>query len=158
MTSIRPTRFADHRAMLLAGVRRVHAFASAPSDIPLQWRDLEKLGMPPGQRGKTRYGAICGASVQEQRMEYMCAVEVESLADVPPEYGRMRVPEQHYAVFTHEGPASTIHQTWDAIWANWLPRSGCEPAQTPDFEVYDERFDPHTGSGIVEIWVPVKRR
>ena len=29
-------------------------------------------------------------------------------------------------------------------------------AHTPDFEVYDERFDPATGEGGVEIWLGVK--
>jgi AraC family transcriptional regulator len=29
-------------------------------------------------------------------------------------------------------------------------------AETPDFEVYDERFDAETGDGGVEIWVGVK--
>jgi predicted transcriptional regulator YdeE len=28
-------------------------------------------------------------------------------------------------------------------------------APSPDFERYDARFDPVTGSGIVEIWFPV---
>jgi predicted transcriptional regulator YdeE len=31
-----------------------------------------------------------------------------------------------------------------------------QSANTPDFEVYDERFDGATGDGGVEIWLGVK--
>lgn len=88
----------------------------------------------------------------------MTAVEVADLAAIQPPLGRMRVPAQRYAVFTHEGPVAAIRDTWDAIWQDWLPRCGCEAADTPDFERYDERFDPATGSGVVEIWFPIRER
>ena len=47
------------------------------------------------------------------------------------------------------------------IWNEWLPESGLEvaPAQKgmPDFfERYGEDFDPRTGYGDVEVWVPIK--
>ena len=36
--------------------------------------------------------------------------------------------------------------------------SGYELGGTPDFERYDERFNPETGTGEMEIWVPVKAK
>jgi hypothetical protein len=53
-----------------------------------------------------------------------------------------RVPAQHYAVFEHRGPVATIGATWNAIWSEWLPRSGRTVADTPDFEVYDALRSP----------------
>jgi AraC family transcriptional regulator len=156
MTSIEPIRMEDGRAMLLAGLRRVHPFTGMSRGIPMQWEEFRRMGPPPGRQGTASYGVICGASMAEQSMEYMCAVEVASLQDVPPEYGRMRITAQRYAVFTHEGSVSTLENTWGAIW-EWLPRSGFQSAQKPDFEMYDERFDPHSGSGIIEIRVAVQR-
>jgi AraC family transcriptional regulator len=32
---------------------------------------------------------------------------------------------------------------------------GLQPAMTPDIELYDQRFNPQTGEGTVEIWIPV---
>jgi predicted transcriptional regulator YdeE len=61
-----------------------------------------------------------------------------------------------YAVFTHHGHVSTLHTTWDAIWHEWLPRSGYRMANTPEFERYDERFDPRTGSGTIEVWCSIQ--
>ncbi|MBB6068902.1 putative transcriptional regulator YdeE [Longimicrobium terrae] len=146
----------DGRAMLLAGLRRVHAFTATSRDIPMQWEEFRRMGPPPGRQGTASYGVICGANMEERSMEYMCAVEVDSLQDVPPEYGRMRITRQRYAVFTHEGGVSKLGDTWGSIWNDWLPRSGYQSAHRPDFERYDERFDPETGSGTVEIWVAVQ--
>jgi AraC family transcriptional regulator len=33
---------------------------------------------------------------------------------------------------------------------------GTQLADAPDFERYDSRFDPRSGDGEVEIWVPLK--
>jgi AraC family transcriptional regulator len=43
----------------------------------------------------------------------------------------------------------------------WLPRSGHEVAHVvvdaPDFfERYGEDFDPKTGMGGIEVWIPIK--
>ena len=156
MSNLRVQRFEDGRPMLLAGIRRRHSFASMGVDIPRQWHEFEKLGELPGQVGAIAYGVICGGDPKTQTMEYMCAVEVASFDGLPPELGRMRVPECHYAVFWHAGDVAGVQATWREIFA-WLPGSGFESAQKPDFERYDERFDPKTGRGGVEIWLGVKR-
>jgi AraC family transcriptional regulator len=67
----------------------------------------------------------------------------------------VRIPAQQYVVFTHRGHISTIRSTWHTIWNTWLPGSGHEVADAPDFERYDAVFDPRTGIGEVEIWLPL---
>ena len=99
---------------------------------------------------------VCGASPDTGTFEYMSGYEVASFDALPHDLGRMRVPVQRYAVFEHGGHVSGLRATWDAIWREWLPRSGQTPADTPDFELYDERFDPATGLGVIEIWFPVE--
>jgi predicted transcriptional regulator YdeE len=155
MKSLQPQRFEQGRPMLFAGLRRKHTFASMGEGIPRQWDDFTKLGKLPGQVGTTAYGAICGGDPKAQTMEYMCAVEVQSFDALPKELGRMRVPAVRYAVFLHEGNVATIRDTWRQIFS-WLPNSGMQSAETPDFELYDERFDGATGEGGVEIWLGVK--
>jgi AraC family transcriptional regulator len=152
MTQIEPDRIVEGRAMLLGGLRRVHSFGGAAESIPAQWQAFQQLGRLPGQQGTAAYGVMCGADLQAQTMEYMTGVEVAALEALPREYGRMRIPAQRYAVFIHPGHVSTLHTTWDAIWNEWLPRSGHRPANTPEFEVYGERFDFRTRSGVIEVW------
>jgi predicted transcriptional regulator YdeE len=156
MSDVQPIRYEQGRPMLFAGLRRKHTFASMAEAIPRQWDDFLKLGALPAQVGTTAYGAIAGGDERAETMEYMCAVEVSSFDALGIEIGRMRVPPVRYAVFLHAGNVATIRETWRQIFAHWLPSSGTESAQTPDFEVYDERFDAATGEGGVEIWLGVK--
>ena len=66
------------------------------------------------------------------------------------------IPEQRYAVFTHADHVASIRRTVNAIWNQWLPASGLKAADAPNFERYDEAFDPATGNGGFEIWIPVR--
>ena len=83
-------------------------------------------------------------------------VEVSDFSDLPREFQSVRIPEQRYAVFTHSEHISTIRRTVNTIWNHWLPISGFKAADAPNFERYDEKFDPATGNGGLEIWIPVR--
>jgi predicted transcriptional regulator YdeE len=155
LSHLEPVRFEQGRPMLFAGIRREHTFASMGKDIPAQWDDFQKLGSLPAQIGTAAYGAICGGDPKTQTMEYMCAVEVASFEGLPKHLGRMRVPAVRYAVFLHAGNVAAIQKTWKQILSEWLPSSGYRSAHTPDFELYDDRFDGATGEGGVEIWLGV---
>lgn len=153
MIPIEPERYVDGRPLLLAGLRRRHPLAELAVRIPQQWRDFLALGPIPGRIDGTLYGAVCGNG--PEGLEYMCAAEVRDFDALPPGIDRLRVPAQHYAVFLHRGHISGIGATWERIWKEWLPRSGRRTADTPDFEIYDARYDPETGNGEVEIWFPL---
>ncbi len=148
-------RFEDRPAMLLAGLRRTHGYADSARGIPQQWEDFARLGLMSPDGPGVAYGVMCGSDPGKQTMEYMCAVEVASFDQAPPGAGRMRVPAQRYAVFTYEGHVAGISDAWTRIWHEWIPQSGYRIAHTPEFERYDDRFDPKTESGVVEIWCSV---
>lgn len=143
--------------MLVAGLRRTHPFAEASRRLPAQWDAFVQMMPVANAASAVTYGVMCGSDMAAQTFEYMAGVEVSTFDGLATGLDRMRIPPAHYAVFTHEGHAATISQTWGAIWNSWLPGSGWASAPSPDFERYDERFDPSTGAGIVEIWFPVVR-
>lgn len=89
-------------------------------------------------------------------MDYMAAAWLAEGAETPNGLETLRVPGGRYAVFTHEGHISEIRRTTRAIFEDWLPRSGETPAGTPDFERYPPSFDPASGTGPVEIWIPLR--
>lgn len=149
------TRYETGPAMLMAGLRQVHPFAQASQRLPLQRASFVQMLPVANTASEMTYGVMCGSDMAAQTFEYMSAVEVTSFDGLEAGLDRLKIPSAHYAVFTHEGPASLISQTWGAIWNDWLPTSGWAPAASPDFECYDERFDPVTGSGVIEIWFPV---
>jgi AraC family transcriptional regulator len=153
--ALTPVRFTESRVILLAGLRREHAFDEAAQGIPAQWEEFRRLGPIAGQRGRTAYGVMCGVAPERRVFEYMCGVEVAGFDAVPAGLGRLRIPARRYAVFAHDGHVSALHAAWDAIWNEWLPRSGYRSASAPDFEVYGERFDPAAGHGGIELWSPI---
>jgi AraC family transcriptional regulator len=86
----------------------------------------------------------------------MTGVEVGDFAALPPERGRVRMPAQCCTWFAHRDHIATIRRTWKTIWTRWLPESGRELADAPFFECYGESFDPRTGTGGLEIWLPLE--
>jgi AraC family transcriptional regulator len=124
--------------------------------IPAQWQRFnEFFGKVPGQIGKVAYG-ICYNADDSGNFDYLCGVEVSDFSSLPAELSHVRVPEQRYAVFTHREHIAMIRRTWNTIWNKWLPESGHTPADAPSFERYSEQFNPVTGMGGLEIWLPLK--
>lgn len=42
------------------------------------------------------------------------------------------------------------------MWASWLPASGLEAADTPGFELYDERFKLDAEDSELDIYIPIE--
>jgi AraC family transcriptional regulator len=150
-------RFEQCPTRLFAGLSERHTDESAAA-IPAQWqRFAPHLGRIPGQIGHATYGIVHNSD-DAGNAEYLAGVEVRDFAALPPSFARVRVGAQRYAVFTHPGHVAEIRRTWNTIWSQWLPQSDMEAVDAPCFERYDERFDPMTGMGGFEIWVPVQVR
>ena len=151
-----PPRFVDGEEMLIAGIGRRHHTRSVPAGVCAQRRRFELLlHRVPNRVGATALGVRCNADDQGN-LDYICGVEVADLSRMPAEFHRVRIAAQRYAVFTHDGNVSGVRSSFHAIWNCWLPQSGCEIVDAPDFERYGEDFDPATGEGGLEIWVPVR--
>ncbi|HEY3847693.1 MAG TPA: AraC family transcriptional regulator [Acetobacteraceae bacterium] len=150
-----PPRFESGRTLLVAGLGERYSFETNHG-IPFQWQlFVPYIGNILGQVGDVTYGVCCNSD-GAGNFEYIAGVEVSSFDDVAPELRRVRIPAQRYAVFTHRDHISAIRGTWYTIWNQWLPTSGYEVADAPDFERYDAKFDSRSGIGEVEIWLPLK--
>jgi AraC family transcriptional regulator len=154
---IAPPRFETSKAMLVAGVgERYNHAAAGTAAIPSQWQRFhQKVEEIPERVGQVAYGVCCNGD-DSGNFDYIAGVEVADFSDLPREFSRVRIPEHRYVVFTHSDHISTIRRTIDTIWNHWLPQSGHTVEDAPNFERYDEKFDPVTGYGGLEIWVPIK--
>lgn len=154
LTDLAPPRFETGKPMLIAGLTERYRQETTPG-IPAQWRRFVPwIGHIPGQTGEATYG-VCYNGDGEGNIDYMSGVEVTDFDNLPAELSKVRLSEKTYAVFTHKGHISDIHHTWASIWSQWFPASGRQHADAPDFERYGPDFDPKTGSGGFEIWIPV---
>ena len=149
-------RFATGKPFLVAGLGERYTWESGGPAIPGQWQRFHhQVQNIPGRVGQVAYGVCCNGD-DAGNFDYIAGVEVSDFSELPREFSRVRIPEQRYAVFSHRDHVSTIRRTIHTIWNQWLPMSGLKAADAPNFERYDENFDPLTGNGGLEIWVPVR--
>jgi AraC family transcriptional regulator len=155
LTHLEPPRIEELGPLLIVGLSERYNSETC-ANIPAQWqRFAPYLGHIPGQIGRTSYGVLCNGD-DAGNTEYISGVQVPDFSRVPAELSRLRIPEQRYAVFTQRDHISTIRRTWFTIWNKGLPDAGYRAAGGPEFERYGEEFDPRTGNGGFEIWIPVK--
>ena len=133
---------------------------SAPRVIPKLWDRfvprLDELEIVGGRTWGVCFGDDPSNPHARKDFFYTAAAEVADLRSIPNDMVGKRIPEARYAVFTHRGGLSGLHDSIREIWGTWLPASGEQPAGTPDLELYDERFHPETGE--IDLYVPLAPR
>ncbi|OKO77804.1 AraC family transcriptional regulator [Bradyrhizobium sp. AS23.2] len=159
LDNLKAPRFETAKAFLVAGpAERISCDNGAI--IPSLWhrfhQEVADIPARVGQgKSQVAYGVCCNGD-DAGNFDYIAGVEVADFSDLPRRFGRIRIPEQRYAVFTHSDHVASIRRTVNTIWNQWLPASGLKAADAPNFERYDEKFDPATGNGGFEIWIPVR--
>ena len=99
--------------------------------------------------------SIVGPGDGEGGFDYTAAVEVSAFAGRPKLCACLHLPAARYAVFAHTEHVTLIGRTYAAIWNDWLPGSGHQPAEAASLERHSPAFDPRTGEGDAEIWIPL---
>jgi AraC family transcriptional regulator len=130
-------------------------FVPFDSRIPELWaRFVPRIGEIPLRRGAHTLG-VCVDDADGEGITYLAAVEVERIASVPDGMFALTLPARRYAVWTHRGPLATFPDTVKLVFGRWLAESKLPHAEAPDFEWYDERFDPERGAGEIDVYVPL---
>ncbi|MCG8354039.1 MAG: AraC family transcriptional regulator [Kiloniellales bacterium] len=156
-TDLQAPRIEQRPGFRVAGLSERYTFETNQG-IPALWkRFAPHIGHLPGQVDAVTYG-VCYNVEEDGGFDYLASVEVAHFDDLPPELDRLTIEPQNYAVFEHRGHVAEIRRTVHAIWNGWLPKAAYRQAKALDFERYDGRFDPATGEGVVEIWVPIEAR
>ena len=148
-------KFVTGEPLLIVGLKRRYSDQTSAA-IPSQWQEFARhIGHVPHQNGHVTFGVCCNSD-DEGNMDYITGTEVTVMDDMPADLDGIRIAPQTYAVFEHSGHISDIRRVWASIFSIWLPASGKQIVDAPQFERYDDQFDPHTGNGLVEIWIPVQ--
>lgn len=99
------------------------------------------------------YGVMDNYDEKSGEFDYVAGLEVDSTADILEGMVSMDVPEQAYAVFTCTLP--TLFEAFQYVYKKWLPQSGYKRAEGPEFELYDENFNPEDETSKMYIYIPV---
>jgi AraC family transcriptional regulator len=146
--------------LLIAGLRDP-LDEQADQKIPQLWQRLVSIWDEIPQRLPPPDYGLC-IHVKGYEYYYMAGCAVWDFADMPTMFSPFIIPSQTYAAFPHKGQVSTIRETIDFAFDQWLPNSPYRHASTKEnslhfFERYGEGFDPNTGTGDIEIWLPIAR-
>jgi AraC family transcriptional regulator len=153
-------RFETSGPLLIAGLREP-LDEHAAQKIPALWQQLLVLWNDIHQRVSDVGYGLC-ISIDNREYFYMAGCAVWDFNERPSVLSPFIIPSQHYAIFTHPGNVTSIRDTIDYAFDQWLPTSGY--SLTPKdhnslhfFERYGESFNPVTGLGEIEIWLPVNK-
>ena len=153
-SAITEPRLTKHDAILIVGLKKRYNDATS-AGMPTQWQAFQPhIGHIDNQKGNVAFGVLCNSD-DDGNIDYVTGVEVGEYSNIAKELDGMRIPAQTYAVFQHDGHVSEIRRTWKTIFGKWLVESERKLVDAPQLERYGEGFDPRTGTGDVEIWIPV---
>ena len=160
-TDLEAPRFIAQDAMELVGLTRDFTWQQM-SEIPQSWGSFASWMMSvPGLDQRDAYGVSYAPADRAAGIGYMAAIESTGLDDIPNHLTRMDIPASRYAVFPHRGHVSEFSETIGAIQEAWLPMSGYQlpdtgPATLYFLERYGPEFDPSSGFGGMEVWLPIE--
>jgi AraC family transcriptional regulator len=147
-------RFSNRNGFKVAGFSQRFAMQNM-TGVPALWQSFgQHIGAIPGEVPGVAYGVCYNAD--RDSFDYLCGVEVQSSLGLPRGFSVLELPPNHYAIFHHSGHISDIQAIMRAIFSDWLPISGHQAAAAPVFERYGQEFNPRTGEGGFDIYVPLK--
>ena len=131
------------------------------SDIPqLGTRLIGALPFEGQVASWNTYGVVWGFDREEGSFAYMAGVGVEPDATPPEGFDTKAIPAATYLVFRITLDGSAVHPqikaAMEKIWGELVPASGLTLAESPDFELYDGKFEPTTPGVTLDFHVPVK--
>ena len=86
------------------------------------------------------------------------AVAVSNFDLVPEGMETLEIPEGLYAIFNYKGDQSNAAAFFNAIYTQWLPSSGYELGNHPQFEILGEKYKNNDPNSEEEIWIPIKTK
>jgi AraC family transcriptional regulator len=93
----------------------------------------------------------------ESRFRYDACVTLDREVRPEGEVGHKTLAGGKYAVFVHAGAYDGFQQTYDHIFAAWLPGSGERLRDEPCFELYLNSPDQVQPEALrTEIWLPLQ--
>ena len=126
--------------------------------IPKMWANLPEAD----------YGKLCAAGNGEPKgLLGICAnfngeefdyyIACATTLAVPEEMSSLEIPQATWAIFESVGPLpDAIQNLTKRIFSEWLPSSGYEQDDVPQFEVFPAG-DIHSADYVCEVWFPIRK-
>jgi AraC family transcriptional regulator len=150
---VRLERFGPQRVAFL---RHIGTYDQAAAT----WQKLMSWAVPRGLLGPSflMLGIVHDAPevTPEAKLRYDASLAVPDTVQPEGEIGVQEVAASEYAVLTHMGPYTTLPETYDRLFGDWLPLSSREPASLPAFERYwNSPYDTAPEDLRTDIYLPL---
>jgi AraC family transcriptional regulator len=155
VAALRP-RYEEKKGLLAVGLAATYEFG-AVEGVAGQWQRFMTIIFPDiGHRLPTIPVGVASAVDMDGDFTYVTAAEVSSASDARADLEVVRVAPRRWAVFEHAGHITSLSRSFANIWDRWLPASNHAVAEAPSLERHQPTFDPRTGDGGVDIWIPIE--
>ena len=125
-------------------------------EIPRMWEALNPRVHEIQDRvgEEVAYGISANMDEQSGEFDYIGGFEVGRGGEIPEGMVRFEVPGGTYAIFRTTLPR--LGETFLYAYRTWVPQSGHELTGGPDFELYDEKFDPQDPESEFDVYIPIR--
>lgn len=94
---------------------------------------------------------------RKNQCRYYACLSTPAPVRASPPVNNLTIPAGRYAIYHAESPATELPQVYQAIFHDWLPDSGYQPAHSLPFEVYLRTPDRHPRQWFeIQIYIPVE--
>ncbi|MDP1574074.1 MAG: AraC family transcriptional regulator [Coxiellaceae bacterium] len=159
MLEIPSVRIKNIEPFRVAFVRHIGPY----SEIMQAWHQLSvQIGLPCILSKDTLKISIAYDTTEatpENKLRYDACITLNALPDFKPkgQIGAQTIHGGNYAVVTHHGALETIESTYIALFGLWLPQSGHEPSDHPNFLLHRTNpIETATDQLITDIYLPIK--
>ena len=124
--------------------------------LPRLWSEfLSRESEVQNHQQGTGYGIIHAESESDELLTYMAGFAVADETPVPEGMNEWHLPSSRYAVFEHKGNVSTLDNTVNYIYSNWLLGAGKVHSGQPDLEIYGDDYIPDSDQSLMYYAIPV---
>ena len=153
----KPTRIGRLGERVIAGVDG-HYDMTTRVAIPTQWANYNAMGYATDAMVPNGYYGLSHDMQPDGSFGYLCGMQLQKGAIAPQGLTALTVPAGNYAKFRCQVPITQMREEFNRVMCEWLPGSGYLLGDGPCVEYYGPEFDPATGEGGFELWIPVKKQ
>jgi AraC family transcriptional regulator len=158
-TQVETPRVEERNGLIVAGLRGRYNMKTV-HQIREQWKMfvpyMEKIR---GRVGASAYGVVA-KMIGPDKFDYVSGVEVANREGVPVPLYSLPIVTHQYLIFPYRDHVSKMKDAVTTIWREWLPASRYKVAFGPNLpgmiEFYGADFNPGTGMGTMELWIPIQ--
>ena len=146
-------RFVSRHAFIVVGLK--YRGATDGGQLPALWQAFNprRSEINAALDSPESFGITHNFDHATNEFDYFAAIAVSQKKNIPSGMELIELPAQDYAVF--DCTLQSLMETIQAIHSDWLPNSKHQRAPGPEFELYDENWNPDEGAFAMSIWIPI---